>query len=100
MTPLKCLQKFNHQQTRSALKCCFKTSCSVIFDINTCNIQFKDPEYVYLGGYPEELTIKNVTKSKYDGCLDNVKIARVEVKPNNKYVIQAYGYTPGCPVQV
>lgn len=53
---------------------------------------------MYIGGYPKDHGIREVTKFKYDGCIDSVQISAVQVNLN-KYV-DAQGIISGCPEKV
>lgn len=62
------------------------------------NLHDKVSEHLYIGGYPGDHEIKDVTNFYYDGCLDSVQIGKVQVNLNKN--INAYGIISGCPVKV
>lgn len=55
-------------------------------------------EHLYVGGYPGEHGLKEVSKFNYDGCLDNVQIDLVQVNLNKN--VNAFGIISGCPEKV
>ena len=53
---------------------------------------------MYIGGYPKDHGIKEVSMLKYDGCLDNVQITSVQVNLNKN--VDAQGIISGCSEKV
>lgn len=52
---------------------------------------------LFIGGFPREHNIQEVTEVDFDGCIDNVQIAGTSVDLN---IPEAIGTIPGCPPKV
>ena len=55
-------------------------------------------ETIAFGGYSGQHPFADVTKIKFDGCIDHVVIMSNQIDLRNN--IKAYDVTPGCPVKV
>ncbi|KAL0280200.1 UNVERIFIED_CONTAM: hypothetical protein PYX00_001570 [Menopon gallinae] len=54
-------------------------------------------DHMFFGGYPGEHEFKTVTKTGFDGCIDDVLVDATSVDLSKH--ISAFGVTPGCPTQ-
>eukprot|EP00102_Acyrthosiphon_pisum_P016424 XP_008187385.2 PREDICTED: laminin subunit alpha [Acyrthosiphon pisum] len=72
-----------------------------IIDSGVCNgigTDLQVSEHLYIGGYPKDHGIKEVSMLKYDGCLDNVQITSVQVNLNKN--VDAQGIISGCSEKI
>ena len=51
-----------------------------------------------MGGYPGQQPFRPVTNVGFEGCIDGVQIDGTPVDLSQN--IEAFGVTPGCPIQV